>query len=229
MKYDFNFKDMTAVAQKKLNSFDEASSRNGEYVLPFVSLMEPEIRVHEQYGHLLQEKNRLCNLRWIQKDLEKCLRLWKSFFNKNCIGSSLHKGRYTDKEGKFSQEILWQGFLDYSGKNKSYRMRLRMSNRKVLEGQLKINCKEKGVSSINKIKKKLESTVRAIEKTRKDIAETETRFNIALTLFQKEYKSNSVSGEEQRFDSAYRGQLSDICKRVKKELQNGRENPQEES
>lgn len=226
MRYAFSFKEMTGVAQKKLNSFEEVLARNGEYILPFVSLMDSETRVHEQYGHLLQEKNRLSNLMWIQKDLEKCVRAWRTFFNKNCIGSARHKGRYTDKEGKFSQEILWDGFLDYSGKNKSYRMRLNVSNRDVLEKQLKINCK-KGDGSL--IKKKLKLTVRAIEKTRKDILETETRLNIALTLLQKEYQSDSVSGEEQRFNSAYRNQLSDIYGRVEAELQNGRKNPQEEA
>ena len=232
MKYHFSHKDMTDSVRGIVNSPEEARSRNGEYIIPFISELPAEERVHELYGHLLQEKDRLSNLRWIQADLGKCLHAWKSFFSHNCIGSSRHKGRYTDENGKFSKEILWKGFLDYSGKKRSYRMRLEKTNREVLEKQLKIvvDWKEgEAPFPANKIKKKKESIEKAIEQTKKDILETETRLNVALALLQKEYQAEGAPGEEHMLDSVYRAQLSNIYQRVEDELQNGRKNPQEES
>lgn len=221
---------MTGSVQRTVNSPEEARLRNGEYILPFVSELPVEEEIYELYGHFLQEKNRLSNLRWIQKDLGKCLSAWKSFFDQNCIGSSRTKGRYTDKNGSFSLEILWRGFLDYSGKKRYYRMRLKKTNREVLEKQLKIavDWKDgKEAFPINKIKEKKKLIEKAIEQTRKDILETETRLNVALSLLQKEYEG--VHGEAHMLDSAYRTQLNNIYQRVENELQNGRKNPQEES
>lgn len=231
MKYHFSYEDMKEVVRKKVNSPDKLQSRNGEYVLPFVSELPPGDRIHELYGHLLQEKDRLKNLIWRPKDLQRCLDCWKSFYAHNCKGSSRTKGRYTD-DGEFSLETLWKGFLDYSGQKRYYRMRLEKTNREVLEKQLKIvvDWKEgEGPFPVNKIEKKKESIEKAIEQTKKDILETETRLNIALALLQKEYQAAGVPGEEYRSSSAYREQLRNIYQRVEDELQNGRKNPQEES
>lgn len=231
MEYSFKPKDSREVAREKLNSPENISSRGGEYVIPFVSSLEPEDRVHEQYGHLLQEKHRLKNLCWIESDLEKCLLKWGNFYKHNCLGSSRNKGRYTNKEGKFFLENLWNGFLDYSGGKTKYRMRLKKTAREVLTKQLKISVdwtKESGdIFPIQKIEEKLKSKKLAIAKTRKDILETKIRLNAALVLLKEEYSlMENEFVDVHRVNQLYKAKVRNICAKAEGKLNGTIKNPQ---
>jgi hypothetical protein len=229
MRYIFRPEEDSNFVGSILNSPAKVAERNGEYLLPFPSLVSPKVRAYEQYGYLLQEQDRLKNLNWIQKDLETFLEKWRRFHD-----DKIFHTLYRDKKGNPSFENVWNGFLDYAGKKDKYRMRKKKSNREVLQNQLKIKVdwKKEDVEEFPRVKieKKLQSILDVIASTRINVAEAETALNDILELLYKEIEeeSNDSTDVQQIFNSL----VQDVKARAKEALEgatSSSKKPSEES
>jgi len=222
MEYVFDTEGIKERAREELNSDKNIEERDGGLMIPFVSSTDTGNRVYEQQGRLLQEKHRLSTLRRLQKDMEKLLERWGCFYKQQGLVA-----RYGDLYGDPSLEDLWRGFLNYSGGKMKYRMRIKKSNKEVLEDQLKIKgdwTKEsKGEFPIKKIIRKIKTSPGSIEKTRSDICEASMRLQEARNALKKEkyeIREGEIS-DQYRLDIVFNREIEEIKKRAQEALETG--------
>ncbi len=227
MKYIFDTKSRVCRVGDDINAPSKVLNRRGEMLIPFLSLTDIENQLYEHYGRLFQEKDRLSNLRWIEKDLEGLLRKWKQFYNHNALGNRYKKG-----EDKSSIGYLWEAFLDYSGKKGMYRLRKKKSNREVLEKQLKIkgdwNEDSQEIFPRIRAEQKLEKIKISIQKTRDIISEIEQQLPGMILELKNEQYEEDENTDQYRLDMTFDRIIREIQKKAKQALGMGIEKSPEE-